>query len=146
MRLRLLLAALMILCGAQSRLSAQSLTDIEISAGYCLGVLDTTIMASQAWEKSHRTEVETEMEGYSKAIMKYQQIERHRSLTKLEHLDYNLAKSHYDALKQMLSTFSLNKEYRSDRERIRSYLMAKGFFSPSRALDFPALLASINRG
>jgi hypothetical protein len=69
------LVLLTVFSPAQSRLSAQTLSDVEISAGYCLGVLDTLIRASQAFEKSHRMEeISKGMEEISKEIWKYQEI------------------------------------------------------------------------
>ncbi len=76
-------------------------------------------------------------------ILYYQKIERQRPLTKIERSYYDAAKLVYESRQLVLS---LDKESRADRERVRSYLMAKGLFSPSRTLDFAALLASINRG
>jgi hypothetical protein len=133
-----LLLALLMVFGGQSRPSAQTLSDVEISAGYCFGALDTLIKASQIYEKSL-----TDIEESLKIFREYQEIERRRPLTQSERALYDAAKGLYDVRQQILSW---NKEYLADRERVRSYLMLKGFFSPSRALDFPSLLASINRG
>src|SRR4051794_14939318 len=128
----LLMALLMVLLGGQSRPSAQTLSDVEISAGYCFGALDTWIKASQAYEVSH-PELLHDREESTKTFQKYQEIERHRPLTKLERQLYDTAKVGYDLYHGIQSS---EKESRTDRERVRSYLMARGLFSPSRTLDF----------
>jgi hypothetical protein len=135
------LAMMGTLFGAQSRPSAQMLSDVEISAGYCLGVLDTMLQAAKAYEASNPSSVN--IEEQQKIVLYYQEIERHRHLTEIERQYYDTAKTLYDVRKQILASY---EERRADRERVRSYLMAKGIFSPSRTLDFAALLASINRG
>ncbi len=135
------LAMMGALFGAQSRPSAQVLSDVEISAGYCLGVLDTMLQAAKSDEDSNPSPINIQDE--LKIIQHYQEIERNRPLTTIERSHYDAAKLAYESDQLFLSLY---KESRADRERVRSYLMAKGLFSPSRALDFAALLASINRG
>jgi hypothetical protein len=135
------LAMMGALFGAQSRPSAQMLSDVEISAGYCLGVLDTMLQAAKSYEDSNPSPIN--IKDDIKIIQHYQEIERNRPLTKIERSHYDAAKVAYES-DQL--TLSLYKESRSDRERVRSYLMAKGLFSPSRTLDFAVLIASINRG
>jgi hypothetical protein len=88
----------------QSPALSQGLSDVEISAGYCFGALDTYVRAFEAWRPPDIDEV------FWQKLLSY------------------------------------NKQYRADRERLRSYLVAKGLFSPSRALDVPLLRESIDRG
>ena len=103
----LLLALLCLAVSARCPVSAQGLSDVEISAGYCLGMFETYVRDFKNFESSLPSDIGQ------------------------------------DARQEVLAA---NKRNRADRERLLSYLMAKGLFSPSRALDFRLLLASINRG
>jgi hypothetical protein len=123
MKAPLLLALLVFLCGAQSHLSAQDLSDIEISAGYCLGVLDSDLDYLKAAPTT-------------KTVLHYQEIARRRPLTPLEQLDYDSAKSALPVFEHILA----------ERKRVHSYLRAKGLFLPGRTQDFLTLLGSIDRG
>lgn len=94
-----------------------------MSAGYCLGVTDSDLDYLKAAPTT-------------KTVLRYQEITRNRPLTPLEQMDYEIARSAVPLLKQIFA----------ERNRLHSYLIAKGLFLPGRAQDFLPLLVSIERG
>jgi hypothetical protein len=123
------LTLLALLCAPLSPPFAQVLNDIEIRAGYCLGALDYQLEYAKAHPPPHDEEV-------SKTISHYQEMARSRGLTPVERQLYEAAKT----------ILSIEDKARLDRERVFSYLRAKGLFSPVRALDFAELPTVMNSG